>query len=335
MGCTESSRNDSDGHINRVKSLIRLLERHRYLFLLLAYVCRVKPGTESGTEIGPKPHIDIEIGIIPAWDELCDENAPEVEDDLDKVFRVTEALDKWYVKVLEQFGRPDEGPYADAVPWRFWWQLADSGSCTVMQVSSEDITRWCHLLSVAEGMIDFGTDFEKAAATAFDSDELIWEPDVRINWNYPQRIHAVIKSLMRLRDRLAGRPDCWHSEGFSNVTWHGTSYAFNKMQARVVAVLWKDFETGGDGLSSAKISDEVTGEDSSIRMEHVFRKPSKKRGEFIMHPAWGTMIKRIARAKYKLVPPEHPLPEPESQKNHSGRASGKKKSQKNHVRRHT
>jgi hypothetical protein len=93
------------------------------------------------------------------------------------------------------------------------------------------------------------------------------------------------------------RAEAKHSDDFSSVIWYGIKYPiFNKTQALVVGLLWKEWEKGTPTLSDSTIKKVIGSANERFRLRHTFRN----------HPAFGTMIKSNGKGIYQLSPPESP-----------------------------
>lgn len=77
-----------------------------------------------------------------------------------------------------------------------------------------------------------------------------------------------------------------HSPDFRSVFWFGERYSFTGNQAKCVRILWEAWENETPDVSGAFILEELDIQDSSGRLDQVFRNPGGKG----YHPAWGTMI---------------------------------------------
>jgi hypothetical protein len=92
----------------------------------------------------------------------------------------------------------------------------------------------------------------------------------------------------------SGKPT--HSSDFTTCNWYGIKYRFNKTQARVVELLWMEWEKGTPTLKDNTIGQKIGSEAERYRVQHTFRE----------HPAFGTMIKSNNKGIYHLAPPESP-----------------------------
>jgi hypothetical protein len=92
-----------------------------------------------------------------------------------------------------------------------------------------------------------------------------------------------------------------HSRDFTFVNWYGTEYNFPVgVRASAVKALWAEWEKSGLGLHQSTISESIDAERDNFRMDKAFRD----------HPAFGTMIQKVGRGKYKLTPPAPGKAEP-------------------------
>ena len=89
------------------------------------------------------------------------------------------------------------------------------------------------------------------------------------------------------------KPDVAHSDDFTSVRWHGTTYEFNKTQAHCISLLWPEWEKGKCGLSEKTIGKAISSQNDNFRLVHTFRK----------HPAWGTVIVQAGKGCYRLEAP--------------------------------
>jgi len=122
-------------------------------------------------------------------------------------------------------------------------------------------------LAMASGSIeDFDEVFFSQLAVAI---EMLNEP-------------KAAKPVRSPNDAHDGKPSASHSDDFRSVRWFGTSYSFRDSEAKVLKVLWEQWENGtpeiGNRTALAK-----AGLDNE-RLPDVF----KCKGKY--HPAWGTMI---------------------------------------------
>ena len=93
--------------------------------------------------------------------------------------------------------------------------------------------------------------------------------------------------------------ECSHSDDFNSVTWFGTKYSFRKgQQISAVEMLWKAWESKNPSLSQSTIGERIGSASDRFRLDHVFRMDGKP------HAAWDSMIKRVNKGVYSLVPPQ-------------------------------
>ncbi len=95
-----------------------------------------------------------------------------------------------------------------------------------------------------------------------------------------------------------------HSSDFTSVNWFGTEYAFSVgNQARAIAALWREWDSGGHSLSQAEIGEQIGSSANNFTLRKVFRHRDTN-GKWVKHPAWGTMIQSSGKGVYRLVSPE-------------------------------
>lgn len=71
-----------------------------------------------------------------------------------------------------------------------------------------------------------------------------------------------------------------HSDGFRSIVWNGKPYKFTSNQAKVVEVLWKNWEQGTPDVDDHCLREAIDKTVPTARLDMVFRD----------NPAWGTVI---------------------------------------------
>lgn len=101
-------------------------------------------------------------------------------------------------------------------------------------------------------------------------------------------------------------PDAFSAnEEFTNVRFpNPTTYTFSPAQGKCIAILYKAWKDGPDGVHQSKIGRAVGSNGDRFRLRDTFRMRDKKTRALAMHPAWGTMIKPGAsRGIFVIWPP--------------------------------
>jgi hypothetical protein len=91
------------------------------------------------------------------------------------------------------------------------------------------------------------------------------------------------------------KPDCEHSEDFTQVTWHGQDYIFNLRQAACIRLLWAEWAASGRGMHERTIGEKIGTNNAAYRLRDTFRVKGGKQ-----HPAWGAMIMSLGGCIYDL-----------------------------------
>ena len=106
---------------------------------------------------------------------------------------------------------------------------------------------------------------------------------------------SAVRALLRPAGPQEAPPACRHSDDFRSVVWHGIQYSFTNIQARVVAVLYANWENGTPDVGMEFLLESANCRTS--RLADVFRN----------NPAWGTMIVDGATKGSKRLsdPPDH------------------------------
>jgi len=97
--------------------------------------------------------------------------------------------------------------------------------------------------------------------------------------------HLKKASLIRISDRLS---PARHSDDFREVKWFGQVYHFTPAQAKIVEVLWRQWENGTPRVGAGPLlhaADMV-----SDRVSYLFKSS----------PAWGVMVKTDEAGTYWL-----------------------------------
>jgi hypothetical protein len=96
-----------------------------------------------------------------------------------------------------------------------------------------------------------------------------------------QKIEELAKTFRQIIQENGGEEKNWHNMDFSQVTWNGKKYKFNKpQQALSVMYLWEN-KSGRE----KSIGEAIGSDAENFRLIHVFRQKDET-----MHPAWGKMI---------------------------------------------
>ncbi len=96
-----------------------------------------------------------------------------------------------------------------------------------------------------------------------------------------------------------------HSVDFVSVHWFGIDYDFTATQAACVKALWTAWENKTPVMQEQSILTEA--ESSGSRLRDVFEKGK--------HPAWGTMIAKAGKGRFRLQEPEKSQPPEKPQEN--------------------
>jgi hypothetical protein len=112
----------------------------------------------------------------------------------------------------------------------------------------------------------------------------------------PVELHIPFRSGRELRVAWPDPPPaegaCSHSPDFREVLWYGTTYRFSPVQAAVVQVLWKAWETGTPEVGSGSLLKAAGSETGHPR--DLFRR----------HDAWGVMLGPTGTGTFRLYEPE-------------------------------
>jgi hypothetical protein len=91
-----------------------------------------------------------------------------------------------------------------------------------------------------------------------------------------------------------------HSPGFTSVNTGGKTYTFNSgHQAESIRVLFDAWKQGTPTMTEKQIGESFGSKADHFQLSKVFR-TKKANGGYDAHPAWGTLIKRVAKGTYQL-----------------------------------
>lgn len=96
--------------------------------------------------------------------------------------------------------------------------------------------------------------------------------------------------------------DFTHSDDFASVRWGDRDFVFATPQQRaVVQALWEAMLNGTPVVGLGMLAEAAGSAAGHFKMAHVFR--NKKDGEYVRHPALGSMIREARKGCYRLVAP--------------------------------
>lgn len=181
-------------------------------------------------------------------------------------------------------------------PGRRWeWRFHDGAHVALVEL--REPAGWTHHYQVFSRLV------ERQVISAARGEIKVRGPD---GWREGVPVSDLLVNSRRVELTAAGVKEadpnrCAHSSDFVSAIWFGATFQFAKgQQARIVQLLWREWQRGGLSLSSEAIADalEIS---SNFDVPKAFYRV--KDGKKVWHAAWGTMIQSPSKGIYRLAPP--------------------------------
>lgn len=328
-----ASAQSEHGAVAPVANLVAELRAHRVRFLVLAQPTHAQVPEDQW----PQPaNLQARLSVT-AHEAMLTSRAIELEPE----------LERWLELQQERFGtgwsgRPLIRPAPGTPPGYYAsWRVPAEAAAAQLEASEQTVARAVGkvLAQQPSWMGEADVRFVRSTRSivsppliAIGDVPRVWRSGSHVVWDYPSRLRDHIRALEQLRvveegssqsvrasgskgaELSLGNPrdhdDRYHSPDFRFVRWEGKKYTFNATQARVVRLLWDEWERGGQGLSEAFIADHARDPEAiyeqRFRVKLVFRK-TRKRQPDEYHAALDDMIQQDPHSKlWGLYPPRGP-----------------------------
>jgi hypothetical protein len=178
----------------------------------------------------------------------------------------------------------------------FWRKLSEASARDWLREIGVEVPRsssgWKELAAIA------GIPHKRILAEDFSRAEII--AALRATSNREHWLSRLRRNVGGDENRNEPSENLVHSPDYTSVNVAGVHYCFtSRQQAETIRALHSAWRQNTPEMTEKEIGRVIGSDADNFQLSKVFR--VKKRGGYQMHPAWGTLVRRVARGVFRLA----------------------------------